>query len=89
MKDTKDSVIDYYKNSLKEDGVKLTITPGALTAIARNAIHNNTGARGLQTVFEELLLDIMFDAPSAKKDTKFSITKDMVEERLGKKKSTK
>ena len=89
MKNTKDSVIDYYKNSLKEDGVTLKITPGALTAIARNAIHNGTGARGLQTVFEELLLDIMFDAPSHKKDQKFSITKDMVEERLGKKQTTK
>ena len=89
MKNTKDSVIDYYKNSLKEDGVTLKITPGALTAIARNAIHNGTGARGLQTVFEELLLDIMFDAPSTKKDQKFSITKDMVEDRLGKKKTNK
>ena len=85
MKDTKDSIIDYYKNAMKEDGVKLKITPGALTAIARNAIHNNTGARGLQTVFEELLLDIMFSAPSAKKNQVFSVTKTMVEERLGKK----
>ena len=88
MKDTKDSVMDYYKDSLKEDDVTLKITPGALTAIARNAIHNGTGARGLQTVFEELLLDIMFDAPSMSKKQKFSITKSMVEERLGKKQTT-
>ena len=84
MKDTKDSVVDYYKSSLAEDGVKLNITPGALTAIARSAIFNGTGARGLQTVFEEVLLDIMFDAPSMKKDQKFSITKDMVEGKLKK-----
>ena len=83
MTDTEDSVVNYYKEALKEDGVTLTITPGALRVIARNAIHNNTGARGLQTVFEELLLDVMFDAPNHKKKTKFSITKKMVEERLG------
>ena len=83
MKDTKDSVIDYYKDTLKKDGVNLKITPTALTAIARNAIHNNTGARGLQTCFEELLLDIMFSAPDNKKKQTFTITKKMVEEILG------
>jgi len=44
MKDTKDSLVDYYKNTLKEDGVKLSITNGALQAVAKNAIENNTGA---------------------------------------------
>ena len=83
MKDTKDSVVDYYKRILKIDKVNLTITPGALKSIAKNAIMTNTGARGLQTVFEELLLDIMFEAPSKRKGQKFAVTKKMVEERLG------
>ena len=83
MKDTKDSVVDYYKRILKTDRVSLSITPGALKSIAKNAIMTNTGARGLQTVFEELLLDIMFEAPSKRKGQKFSVTKKMVEERLG------
>ena len=82
MKDTKDSVVDHYKASLNEDGVKLVITKGALTAIAKSALTNGTGARGLQTVFEEVLLDTMFEAPSKKGKSKFSITKKMVEEKL-------
>ena len=82
MKNTKDSVVDYYKDSLSADGVKLTITKGALSAIAKNALMNNTGARGLQTVFESILLDTMFDAPSSKKKSNISITKKMVEEKL-------
>ena len=89
MKNTKDSVVEYYTNAMKVDGVTLKITPGALTAIAKNAILSNTGARGLQTVFEDLLLDIMFSAPSARKDQKFTITKLMVTERLVNRPSTK
>ena len=89
MKNTKDSVVDYYKSSLEVDGVKLTITKGALSAIAKNALMNNTGARGLQTVFESILLDTMFDAPSSKKKSRISITKKMVEEKLNPKKETK
>ena len=86
MKDTDDSVVDYYKASLKADGVKLNITKGALTAIAKNALANNTGARGLQTVFEEILLDTMFEAPSSEKKSSISITKKLVEEKLQTKK---
>ena len=76
MKNTKDSVVDYYKDSLSADGVKLTITKGALSAIAKNALMNNTGARGLQTVFESILLDTMFDAPSSKKKSSISINQE-------------
>ena len=86
MKDTKDSIVAHYKKTLKVDGVKLNITAGALKSIAKHAIATGTGARGLQTVFENLLLDVMFDAPSSDKSEKFSITKELVEEKtLGKK----
>lgn len=82
MKDTKNSISDHYKMLLKEDDVSLSITGTALKAIASNAIKNETGARGLQTVFETVLLDVMFDAPSSDKDTKFRIDKPLVEESL-------
>lgn len=86
MKDTKDSIVAHYKKTLKVDGVKLNITAGALKSIAKHAIATGTGARGLQTVFENLLLDVMFDAPSSDETNKFSITKELVEEKtLGKK----
>lgn len=85
MQDTKNSIVSHYKDTLKDDGVKLTINKAALTAIADGAIKNNTGARGLQTVFEKLLLDLMFEAPSNTDTTKFSITKTIVEKALGSK----
>ena len=81
MKETKDSIVDHYKKTLKVDGVNLNITSGALTSIAKHAISNGTGARGLQTVFENLLLDIMFDAPSKEGKEKFTITKNLVEQK--------
>tara|TARA_B110000285_G_C15080602_1_gene593277 strand:- start:272 stop:1651 length:1380 start_codon:yes stop_codon:yes gene_type:complete len=90
MSDTKDSVVGHYKSALKLDGVKLNITKGALKSIATNAIASGTGARGLQTVFEKLLLDVMFDAPSTEGKETFSITKELVEEKtLGKKPKAK
>ena len=79
MVSTKDSVVQYYKDTLKEDGVKLKVPKAALKAIARLAVENKTGARGLQTVFEELLLDVMFEAPSNDKKTTFTLTKKLVE----------
>jgi ATP-dependent Clp protease ATP-binding subunit ClpX len=82
MRDTEDSIVDYYKASLKEDGVKMRVTPGALKVIAKNALSNNTGARGLQTVFEKVLLDLMFESPSKEEEENISITKSCVEKTL-------
>jgi ATP-dependent Clp protease ATP-binding subunit ClpX len=49
-----------------------------LVQIARNAILNNSGARGLQGIFEELLRDTMFDSPSDDNIKDFSITRQNV-----------
>ena len=46
------------------EDVKLTFTPEALDAIADKAMQRKTGARGLRSIVEETLLDIMFDLPS-------------------------
>ena len=72
------SLVTQYKKLLKEDGVELKVTRGALQQIARNAILNNSGARGLQGLFEELLRDVMFEAPSDDSITEFNITKKSV-----------
>jgi len=78
MSDIDYNIVDQYKELLAEDGVKLKVTKGALKQIARNAILNNSGARGLQGIFEELLRDVMFEAPSDDNITEFSITKKCV-----------
>jgi len=77
---TKNSLIDQYTDSLAFDNVQLKISKGALTEIARRAILNQTGARGLQTVFEQVLLEKMFQCPDNLEMEKFTITKKMIEE---------
>tara|TARA_R110002074_G_scaffold1909_2_gene11410 strand:+ start:187 stop:399 length:213 start_codon:yes stop_codon:yes gene_type:complete len=58
-----------------EDDIKFKITKSALREIARNSILGNTGARGLQGIFEQLSREIMFTAPSDDSVTNFTITK--------------
>ena len=72
------NIVSQYKMLLKEDGVELKITKGALQQIARNSILHNQGARGLQGVFEEILRDVMFESPSDGSITEFNITKKSV-----------
>ena len=85
MKNTKDSVVDFYTKSMAEDGVKLKIHDSALKLIADHANKMGTGARGLQTAFEEILLDIMYTAPGNKKKQTFTINKKVVLDKLTKK----
>ncbi|MEW6709362.1 MAG: ATP-dependent Clp protease ATP-binding subunit ClpX, partial [Candidatus Riflebacteria bacterium] len=55
--------------------------PKALNAIARNAIKQNTGARGLRRIIEELMLDLMYDIPSDKNIGKVIIHERCVEKK--------
>ena len=76
------------------DGVELDFEQEAVTLIAQKAIKRKTGARALKSIVEELMLDIMYDAPSDKKDNDFClITRDIVEGKkkmkLSRKKSAK
>ena len=77
--ETKNSLIDQYTDSLAFDNVNLKVSKGALIEIARRAILNQTGARGLQTVFEQVLLEKMFECPDNEEMEKFTITKKMIE----------
>jgi len=78
MSGIENNIVDQYKLLLAEDGVKLKVTRGALVQIARNAILNNSGARGLQSIFEELLRDTMFESPSDDSIKEFNITRKNV-----------
>lgn len=57
------SLVKQYAELLREDGVKLMFTPGALHAIAARTVELRTGARGLRHIMESVMRDIMFDAP--------------------------
>lgn len=58
------NVVEQYKNLFWHDGIILDFEPEALELIAKYAIKQNTGARGLKAIMERALMDIMFDAPS-------------------------
>jgi ATP-dependent Clp protease ATP-binding subunit ClpX len=62
------------------EGVELEFSEEALTAIARKSLQRKLGARGLRTIIEDLMLDLMFDLPSTRKPGRIKITKRMVEE---------
>ena len=63
LTEPKNSLIKQFKTLFELDGVKLTFTDKAITAIAEKTIDLKTGARGLRSVVEHLLLDIMFELP--------------------------
>ena len=60
------------------DGVKLTVEEGAVREIASTAIRLKTGARGLRTIIEGLMTDVMYDIPSQKNVEEVIITRDCV-----------
>ncbi len=74
----KNALVKQYKKLLELDGVELEFEEEALQAIVTKAIERNTGARGLRSIIEEIMRDIMFDVPSNKKIEKCIITKETV-----------
>jgi ATP-dependent Clp protease ATP-binding subunit ClpX len=63
------------------EDVKLSFTEEALIAVAKKAIERKTGARGLRSILENILLDTMFDLPSMNGVDEVMIDKDVVEGR--------
>ena len=59
----KNALIKQYQRLFELEDVTLTFTPEALAAIAKRAIDRKTGARGLRSILEDILLDTMFDLP--------------------------
>ncbi len=74
----KNAIVKQYQQLLKLDGVELMFDPDAMSAIAKEAIKRKMGARGLRSIVEEIMIDIMYDAPSRTDIKKVSITKEMV-----------
>ena len=74
----RNALVRQYQKILEMDGVELTVTEGALRAIAREAMNRHTGARGLRTVLEELMLNIMYEIPSRGDVKRCIITEETV-----------
>ena len=78
MTEPKNAIVKQYKKLIGMDNVELDIENDALRAIAEKAITLKTGARGLRTIFENLMLDAMFDIPEDQTIAKIIIDKDVV-----------
>lgn len=74
----KNALVKQYQKMLELDDVELEFTDGALLEIAREAIHRKTGARGLRSIIERIMLDVMFEIPSRDDIVKCIITKEAV-----------
>ena len=79
----KNALVKQYKKLLEMDDVELVFEQEALEAIVDKAIERKTGARGLRSIIEQIMRDIMFDIPSNEKIEKCIITKDTVLNNLG------
>ena len=79
LTEPRNALVKQYQTLLSYDGVDLEFDEDALQAIANKAIERKTGARGLRSIIEETMMDIMFEIPSRVEVTKVRITKDAVE----------
>lgn len=75
----KNALVKQYQRLLEMDDVILEFEDGAIEAIAEKALARNTGARGLRSIIEEIMLNIMYDVPSQPNIEKCIITKETVE----------
>ncbi|MGX7149488.1 ATP-dependent Clp protease ATP-binding subunit ClpX [Enterococcus ureasiticus] len=79
LTEPKNALVKQYQKLLSLDDTELEFEPEALRAIANKAIERNTGARGLRSIIEEIMMDVMFDVPSDNTIEKVIITEMAVE----------
>jgi ATP-dependent Clp protease ATP-binding subunit ClpX len=78
----KNALVKQYTRLFEMDGVELEFDEDALDAIADQAIHRGTGARGLRAIMEEVLLPVMYDIPSRDDVAKVVVTKETVQDNV-------
>ena len=79
LKEPKNAIVKQYQKLLELDGVELEFEDEALEAIAARSFERKTGARGLRSVVEEVMMDVMYEVPSDDDIVGCIITKDSVE----------
>ncbi|MBP3772301.1 MAG: ATP-dependent Clp protease ATP-binding subunit ClpX [Treponema sp.] len=78
LTEPKNAITKQFKASFEMDDLDLDFTADALDEIAETAIKQKTGARGLRSIVEKLLMDLMYEAPSIKGKKHLTVTKDIV-----------
>lgn len=80
LTEPKNALVKQYQKLFGYDHMELEITPEALTEIAAKAIQRKTGARGLRSIMEGILVQTMYDVPSLEQAKKVVVTKECVTE---------
>ena len=80
LTEPKNALVKQYQKLFGYDHMELEITPEALTEIAAKAIQRKTGARGLRSIMESILVQTMYDVPSLEQAKKVVVTKECVTE---------
>ncbi len=78
LTEPKNALIKQYSKLLGMDGVELQVNKDALLAMAREAVKRGTGARGLRSIFERIMLEVMYDVPSRRDVRSVTITEPVV-----------
>ncbi|MFO0866490.1 MAG: ATP-dependent Clp protease ATP-binding subunit ClpX [Gemmataceae bacterium] len=78
LTEPKNALVRQYKKLFEMEGAELDFTPDALHAVARLAKARDTGARGLRSIIEQVMTDIMYELPDMDSKDKFQVTEDVV-----------
>lgn len=81
LTEPKNALVRQYQSLFEMENCELSFTPDALTAISRRAMERGTGARGLRSIMEEVMLDVMFELPDQPEGSSFAVTEEVVEGR--------
>jgi ATP-dependent Clp protease ATP-binding subunit ClpX len=78
LKEPRNALVKQYQKLFEMEKVNLKFTDGALVAIARQALKRKTGARGLRSILENAMLDVMYDIPSQDRVKEVVISEDVI-----------
>jgi ATP-dependent Clp protease ATP-binding subunit ClpX len=82
LTEPRNAIVKQFQRFFAFDGIELVFTDDALKAVAHKAIDRETGARGLRSIIEEVLLEVQFELPSRRDVKKCVVTKETVEQGL-------
>ena len=83
MREPKNAIVKQYRRLFQMEGADVEFTDSALSTIARLALEKKTGARGLRSIIENVMLDILYDLPDLPSGETYQVTEDTVEGRAG------
>lgn len=78
LTEPKNSLVRQYQKIFEMEGTNLQFTPGSLREISQLALQQRTGARGLRSILERVMLDIMFELPSKEGIKDMVITEEVI-----------